>query len=269
MEKMYCYVGDVLGFSDMISDLTPKEKETLSPEEQERFTPEERAKRVDSWIQLIKSEVAKNNIPHYQLVSDTVFVGVEPTHEGLDQILKFSQDMLNDGIANSLPIRAGITYGDIEWGKEISFGTAIVNAHKLEEGQSWIGTCCEENLPRIEEAWDDFEKIFCYPVPMKHGGLLTYLPAISWDVPEYADLREKTSVTAIRHKYVDWRYDSIIQNTMLFSLYRKLVLRNVIEGVTPSKFPGELMMFLEFYIDEVCHDKHLQDHGLKKTFQFK
>ena len=143
MEKMYCYVGDVLGFSDMVSELTPDEKEKLTPEEITRFAPEERAKRVDSWIKLIEREIAKHDISYYHFVSDTVFVGVEPNHEGLDRLLKFSKDMLNDGIENSLPLRGGIAYGDVEWGEKVSFGTALINAHKLEEEQNWIGTCCE------------------------------------------------------------------------------------------------------------------------------
>ena len=122
MEKMYCYVADVLGFSDMVSDLTPdKKKDWTIPEEVARFTPEERAKLVHSWTKLIEREITNHGISHYHLVSDTVFVGVEPNREGLDRLLKFSIGMLNGGITNSLPLRGGIAYGDVEWGEKISF----------------------------------------------------------------------------------------------------------------------------------------------------
>jgi hypothetical protein len=268
MEKMYCYVGDVLGFSDMVSELTLDEEKNLTPDEIARFTPEERAKRVDSWTKLVEREIDKHDISHYQFVSDTIFVGVEPNNGGLERLIKFSKDMLNNGIENSLPLRAGIAYGDVEWREKISFGTALINAHKLEEEQNWIGTCCESDLPGIENLWD-FEKVFCYPTPLKTERLLTYRPVISWNVPKYRDLRNKTSVNAIRHKYVTWRYDSLIQNTILFSMYKNLIVNNVLEKAKPSSFGGHLMEILEFYIDDICHEKYLQDKGLKKQFIFR
>ena len=152
--------------------------------------------------------------------------------------------------------------------KRSLFGTALINAHKLEEQQNWIGTCCEPNLPGIEDLWD-FKKVFVYPAPLKNEILLTHRPVISWNVPKYIDLREKTSVNAIRHKYVTWRYDSLIQNTILFSMYRKLVKNNIIEMAKPSAFHGHLMESMEDCIGSVCHDKFLQDKGLKKQFLFK
>ncbi len=264
---MYCYVGDVLGFSDMVSELTPDEEKNLTSEESARFTPEERAKRVDSWTKLVEREIDNHDISHYQFVSDTVFVGVEPNNEGLERLIKFSKDMLNNGINNSLPLRAGIAYGDVEWREKISFGTALINAHKLGEDQNWIGTCCESDLPGIEKLWN-FEKVFVYPAPLKTEILLTYRPVISWNVPEYKDLRIKTSVNAIRHKYVTWRYDSLIQNTILFSMYKKLIAKNLLEKAKPSSFEGHLMEILESNIDIICHEKYLQDKGLKKQFTF-
>lgn len=265
MEKMYCYVGDVLGFSDMVSDLTSEEKENLSPEEAARFTPEERRKRVDSWIGLVKEKIAKYEIQRHQFISDTIFAGVEYTTDGLNRLLEFSRDMLNDGINISLPIRAGIAFGDVEWGSDISFGTALVNAHRLEEDQAWIGTCCEHDLPGLDDLWS-FKKVFVYPAPMKSEKLLTHRPVISWDVPSYEDLRTKTSLNAMRNKYVDWKYSMIIQNTILYSIYNKAVDYEVIPAKKPDKFPGELMYILEFCIDDVFHDRYLERHGYKKSF---
>jgi len=51
-------------------------------------------------------------------------------------------------------MRGAISFGEVTWDKEITFGKAIVNAYNLENDQDWIGTCCEHDLPRIDELWD-------------------------------------------------------------------------------------------------------------------
>ena len=56
-------------------------------------------------------------------------------------------------------MRGAISFGEVTWDKEITFGKAIVNAYNLENDQDWIGTCCEHDLPRIDELWD-FHRVF-------------------------------------------------------------------------------------------------------------
>lgn len=260
---MYCYVGEVLGFSDMVTALTLDEKRNLEPEQIAKFLPEVRASRVESWVQLVTSGLAEYKIPHYHFVSDTVFAGTEYTRDGLKRLLGFSKYLLEEGIKKSLPLRGGIAYGDVEWRNKISFGTAIINAHKLEADQEWIGTCCEPDLPGLDELWD-FESVFVYPAPMKNEKLLTHRPVVAWHVPTYAELRSKTSECAIRHINVDWKYDTMIRNAMLFSFYQKIIKCNVLSGAKPSAFPGTTMEQLEFCIDWICEDKRSEQMGWKK-----
>lgn len=117
MEQMYCYVGDVLGFSDMVTALTLDEKKNLEPEQIAKFSPEVRASRVESWVQLVIRGLAEYKIPHYHFVSDTVFAGTEYTSDGLKSLLGFSKYLLEEGIKKSLPLRGGIAYGDAKWGR--------------------------------------------------------------------------------------------------------------------------------------------------------
>jgi len=265
MEQMYCHVGDVLGFSDMVTALTMEEEKELAPEQIEKFSPSARASRVDSWVQLAAKGLTKCKIPHHHFVSDTVFAGAEYTRDGLNRLIDFSKYLLEEGIKTSLPIRGGIAYGDVEWGDKVSFGTAIIKAHKLEADQEWIGTCCESDLPGLDELWD-FERVFVYPAPMKNEKLLTHRPVIAWHVPEYAELRNKTSECAIRHINVDWKYDLMIRNTMLFSFCQKLINGVVLTGAKPNAFPGKPMEILEFCVDRICEDKRLEQGGWKKQF---
>jgi len=180
-------------------------------------------------------------------------------------LIDFSKYLLEEGIKISLPLRGGIAYGDIEWSDKISFGTAIIKAHKLEADQEWIGTCCEPDLPGLDELWD-FKRVFCYPAPMKNEKLLTYRPVIAWDVPTYIELRNKTSECAIRHVNIDWKYDAMIKNTMLFSFYQKLIRDRVLPGDKPNVFRGKPMEIIEFCVDWVCDDKRLELGGWKKQF---
>lgn len=264
MEQMYCYVGDVLGFSDMVTELTSEEDKELAPEQKAKFLPFARALRVKSWVELVTKGIDEYKIPNYHFVSDTVFAGTEYTRDGLKRLMDFSKYLLEEGIRDSLPLRGGIACGDVEWGDKISFGTAIIKAHKLETDQEWIGTCCEPDLPGLDELWD-FQRVFCYPAPMKNEKLLTHRPVIAWHVPTYAELRNKTSECAIRHINVDWKYDTMIRNTMLFSFCQKLINGNVL-GAKPNAFPSKPMEILEFCVDLVCEDKLLEQGGWEKQF---
>ncbi|MFA6373422.1 MAG: hypothetical protein WCW68_12425 [Methanothrix sp.] len=67
MEQMYCYVGDVLGFSDMVTALTSEEEKELAPEQIATFLADARASRVNSWVQLVIKGLAKYRILHYHL----------------------------------------------------------------------------------------------------------------------------------------------------------------------------------------------------------
>jgi hypothetical protein len=107
MDEMYCYVGDLLGFRDMILNLEEEMQE----------------ERVEEWIQFV--EVARSkyrNITHSHLVSDTIFIGAEANQNGLGELLHFSKNLLEDGVSKGFLLRGSITFGKVKWDDRITFG---------------------------------------------------------------------------------------------------------------------------------------------------
>lgn len=234
MDKVFCYVGDVTGYKNILL--------SLSIEEQQ--------KRIDEFRKLIQNAAESYGFNEsYIITSDTIFVIAENNKAALEKLIKFSRHLLEKGIYKSLPIRGAIDFGfaQIDKDKNLIYGEAAVNAYELAEEQDWIGTCCAENsndcckvpkLPYINELWS-FDLVFVYPVPMKSGKIL-FRPVVSWDVPEYDDFRALTvGGGLVSDKYMDWKYANRVQNTIVFSQYLKAILAGRLQA-KPDKFPADL-----------------------------
>ena len=116
MEKMYCYVGDLLGFEEIALN----------------SSAENQVRRIKEWIDFANYGVRKFNlIDKYQLVSDTIFVGAESSEEGLENLLKFAQYMQSSGVHKSFLLRSAITFGNVEWDPHVTFGEAVINAYNV------------------------------------------------------------------------------------------------------------------------------------------
>ena len=73
-----------------------------------------------------------------------------------------------------LPIRAGIAYGPviIVPDEQIYVGQPIVEAHRLEQSQEWIGAACDfscHNAADFKIVMSKFAYVSEYSVPMKEG----------------------------------------------------------------------------------------------------
>lgn len=91
---MYCYVGDLLGFKNIMLNLDP----------------DEQSKRFDEWINLVNLGIEKFDLPKHQLVSDTIFAGADFNKYGLEKLVSFGKYMMEEGIAKSLPLRGAYFY---------------------------------------------------------------------------------------------------------------------------------------------------------------
>lgn len=165
----YCFVGDLLGFSKLIMNLEPSRQNV----------------RIQQWIDLVRDAANEAEIPNYQLVSDTVFASVPPNEQGLRKLIKFSQILLENGCAKAFPLRGGITKGDINWNKEVTFGQGIVEAYKLENNQNWMGVVLQPEINPADSLWS-WAELVCYPAPMKTGVIRNF-PVVAWDVPMFDD----------------------------------------------------------------------------------
>ena len=125
-EEIDCYVGDLLGFKNLLLNLPSNEQ----------------SKRVVDWIKLVEEGAKKFELPKYHLVSDTIFAGGENSRAGLEKLIDFSKYILESGTDLAFPVRGAITYGEVTWHPKVTFGRAIVEAFDLANNQEWIGTSC-------------------------------------------------------------------------------------------------------------------------------
>ncbi len=165
METGYFLVADVLGFSGMIANTGAGRVDG----------------RIRQWVSLVESEKTASGVARCHLFSDTVFASAPPTSERLKALTVFARGLLTTGLENSFMVRGGIATGSFTWG-ELTYGRAIIEAHKLESRQNWIGVCCQAGLPHIRDLWG-LNSIVCYVPPMKSGPMRAH-PAIAWSIPD-------------------------------------------------------------------------------------
>ena len=243
MKEMYCYAGDLSGFKNIILNLDPTGQ----------------FKRVEEWKKLVNNGVHKFELPNYNLISDTVYAGAENNEQGLERLMGFARYMMEKGIVKSFPIRGAISFGDINWDKDMPFGKALVKAFNLANEQDWIGTSCDHEIHIHEDLWD-FDRLFVYPTPMKNGFLVMY-PVVSWNVPRIDKLEKLTELKGLTYKGEKWNWKLMnkVQNTALFSLYLKLAKTSLIKqkgkkgnilNASPEGFPHLTPLEpIEYYID--------------------
>ena len=216
--NMPCYfmVLDLLGFSNLVSNLQPNELH----------------QRVENWVGLVERLMNDNRVTDIQLISDTVFVKEQDSSEGLSRLLGFARALLEHGIQQSCPIRGALTHGEVHWGR-LTYGKPVVEAHSLELSQDWIGISCAARLPRLEGLWS-WDRVVVYPVPRKAGPILL-APAVVWNIPASQDLVAKTISNGLYGpgEIIPWEWQSKIHNTLLFSKY---LHRGATSGADPQRF---------------------------------
>jgi hypothetical protein len=240
---------------------------------------EEQVVRIREFRELIDNAAKKYGFQDSIInVSDTIFVIAKNNKEGLKKLLKFSGDLLENGIKNYLPIRAAIDFGEAQIDKErnLIMGKAAAKAYELTEMQDWIGTCCAEDLiepddmkedvgnprlPYISELWD-FDLVFVYPVPMKNGKVL-FRPVVSWNVPSYNDFRTGTvDKGLVSEKNMDWKYATRVQNTIIFSQYLKAIKCGLLSAKS-NVFRGDLPIK---HIYDIINSSFVEIHFLNNGF---
>ncbi len=245
---MYCYVGDLLGFSKIIGNLDPSDQ----------------SERVEQWTALIEDNAQRNCITDYQMISDTVFAGAGNSPEGLENIISFAKGMLEKGISDCLPVRGAISYGEVTWAPKVSFGKAIVNAYNHANNQNWIGTACEPNLishidSKKEDLWD-LERVVMYDVPMK-SGIVKMMPVISWNLPP-SDVAQYTLADRLvvqtlgkglckTGDNVKWSNEIKIQNTLIFLIYLKILKNSQARMIASG---NKVIKQYPHYLSKVAND---------------
>ncbi|MCX7071289.1 MAG: hypothetical protein NTW01_09895 [Gammaproteobacteria bacterium] len=220
METGYFLVADVLGFSAMLANSSHTEFDA----------------RMSQWVELVEAATKKSGVDKFSLFSDTVFAAVPSTVEGANALINLSRLLLSEGLTNSFMVRGGIAHGTFTWGR-VSYGRAIIDAHKLESRQNWVGIACQGKLPHAVELWGA-NRLVCYLPPMK-SGLMQGQPVVSWDIPDATELIALAMKSnAVKDgEAIAWDVGEQLNNTLLFRSYLYVLQK---ENLDPSLFHGPL-----------------------------
>lgn len=214
MEKGYFFCGDFLGFSNMVEGLDPV---SLN-------------RKTNEIIELVREAARESHIDRWQLMSDTVFAAVGDSLLEFKKIIIFSRKLLEKGISKSLPMRGGISYGEFCWNSNLTYGQAVIDSHKLETSQEWIGVALSISVPSFKEEQYTEIGLICYPAPMKSSSIYFLLNVVSWDIPSCKKLFALCCTDGLlghSGKPVNPSSLSKIQNTIIFSWYQSLVKKDL------------------------------------------
>jgi hypothetical protein len=202
----YFLLADVLGFSEIIKNLSEKEL----------------GNRISEWVSLVKQTTDDFKIEYYSLLSDTLFIGVSNSECDLKKVIQVSRHLLNKGIHLCLPIRGAITYGTYEWGNLV-YGKTVIDAHSLERQQNWIGVTYPNILPHVDSLWGE-DSLICYPVPKK-SGVIKLAPVVDWNVPDSDSLMTLMLRKGLNEagSPLTWSWMDLVNNTVSFSIYKSIV----------------------------------------------
>lgn len=202
MESGYFFIGDVLGFKNIVTNSAHTELDGS----------------VESWVSLVEGAAAFAQLSEKpQLISDTVFAAAPSGVDGLRQLIQFARYLLENGFKNSFLVRGAITFGPYHWGR-LTYGKAVISAHEIEMSQDWIGVTCGD-IPDADECWGA-TGLVCYPPPLKEG-LIKLHPVVVWSVPDSKDLVSGSTnfPLTVRGEALKWPWRRRLRNTLDFRQY--------------------------------------------------
>lgn len=214
----YIMVVDILGFSGIIDNLDG----------------EELNQRIADWVDLVETTRYEVGVEDTQMISDTLFVREECSVGGLARMLRFAQLLLERGLERNFPLRGAIVHGDAAWG-HLTYGKAVMEAHKVERALDWIGIACSADLPHLGQLWG-WDKVVRYPVPQK-GGDIVMMGAVTWDVPSLKMLGIRTTGKGLVNldDPINWEVVTKQERTHQFGMYLNY---GESAGMDPASNPG-------------------------------
>ena len=221
MKKGYLLIADILGFSNIVKNLSDADL-TI---------------RINDWTNLLKQLSEKHKLFNFQLLSDTLFLCVEGHDEkDLERLIVYCQDLMEAAIIKSIPIKGAITYGQFEWGDYI-YGKPVIEAHEIESKQNWLGITLQPKIPNADKLFTN-SKLVVYPTPMKSGPV-KLMPVLTWDIPDFNSLILLLSKNGLAKEgeVFEWQWAEKIKNTIEFRIYLKILKKNNLE---PNSFYGFL-----------------------------
>lgn len=239
---MYCFVGDLAGFQNIVRNLSLEQQDV----------------RIDQWVKLVESTASKCDLVDFRLISDMVIAITQEKPEGIDNLIKFSRILLEEGLQLRLPLRGAISQGDVKMSGQIAYGKALVDAYRLASNQNWLGVSIRNGVTGLKHLWDT-KKLMLYSTPLKTGSMRP-LPVVVWTIPPTKKLIELTLGEGLSYdgEEIGWDYTNKINNTVIFSLYLKLITET--EKATGKKMePSQIHVFTPLEVIEHKIDGHKLD----------
>ena len=174
--------------------------------------------RLDHWVGAVSELSKRYAFTRVQHFSDTIFVSTDSSCHDFGCLLEFSRSLLEKGIEHSFPIRGGIAHGTVVWDDTITFGEAVIEAHRVEQESDWIGIACSKTCCHTQSlaSWD---LLVTYPVPRKHGQV-ELTSVVAWPVPAVSKLIKNTTSGVPVDSPTRWHYHHTkTVNTLLFGKY--------------------------------------------------
>lgn len=225
MENVYIFCADLLGFKNIIKNLSP----------------DDASERVKVWTDLVKSLASDCQITRYQFFSDTIVA-----KGTLQNLIRFSQQLLSEGVKESLLVRGAISHGKFSWPEGgILYGNALLEAYELQESQDWIGI----SVLISPETPDP--NLVTYLCPLKKEKTLMLCSAVKWDVPSFKELTEFMTKKGLTKsgEYLTHDFMNKAANTALFGWYLRTVQQ--FPYIDTSKFDGfHPIQFMEATVKE-------------------
>lgn len=208
MEIGYFFCADILGFSSIVNSLNQQELD----------------EKIQDWTRLVTECCQDSNITKFQLLSDTIFAATPNDISGLKSLIHFARSLLDKGIKLSLPLRGAISHGEYHWG-QLVYGRAVIQAHKLEMIQNWIGISLDAGCAKqiMDDDYVDFG-VVCYMVPLTNPNHLQGFTVISWNIPPSNELTRLLTSGGLGGKpgigmSLNWDWGNKVANTIIFRLY--------------------------------------------------
>jgi|GEM_PF-1648364 len=209
---------DILGFKNMIENLSIDEialkYETMIKLISSFETNFSKEKSVFEYKPLCKRFIFSDSI---------ILIANDDTTDSFIDFVGYARRILQFSIANQMPIRGAISYGDIYINEKINvfLGKALTDAYELEGKQEWIGIILNESIEeRYSELFTNREKsiifdeiLYKYNVPFKDGSFNSYR-VINWRV-NYIVKNGTKSLLINKENNPD--VEKKIQNTLLFA----------------------------------------------------
>ncbi len=200
----YFLIADILGFSRIVTN-----------------GQVDIHKRITQWTKIVDDCANEQGIPNIQLISDTLFAACPSSPSDFLKLLRFSRDLLEKGIQQSLPIRGAIGYGEYTWGR-LTYGETVIKCHQGEQNQDWIGIACLPDVPVSEEA-RNLGLAGVYPTPCQ-SGVIQHTCVVFWDPPCCAELVRLLCDGGLTRKgeALSQEWLAKVHNTLIFKYYQKV-----------------------------------------------